>query len=106
MARASLGKEMSEYGQILVAYDESNNAERALSRAISLAKEGTATLSIVVMVPPSAYEETVRNGRNVLGKASTLGPDKFSVRLERYCGMVDPPMRFCRSRRNRKSISL
>jgi len=57
------------YGRILLAYDGSKNAEGALSRATSLAERFGARLTIVVVVPPSAYEETVQSGREVLGKA-------------------------------------
>ncbi len=65
-----IGPQLSGYSQLLLAYDGSENSERALSRAISLAKEHGAALSIVVVVPPSAYEETVENGRKILGKAA------------------------------------
>ena len=57
------------YRRILLAYDGSKNAEGALSRATSLAERYGARLTIVVVVPPSAYEETVQSGREVLGKA-------------------------------------
>jgi nucleotide-binding universal stress UspA family protein len=57
------------YEQILLAYDGSKNAQSALSRAASLAETCRARLTIVVVVPPSAYEETVKSGNEVLGKA-------------------------------------
>lgn len=59
----------SAYKRILVAYDASKNAERALSTAGSLAERYGARLSIVVVLPPSPYDETVQNGREMLGKA-------------------------------------
>lgn len=57
------------YERILLAYDGSKNSEIALSRAASLAEKYGARLTILVVVPPSAYEETVKSGREVLGKA-------------------------------------
>jgi nucleotide-binding universal stress UspA family protein len=69
-AQPSTGPYLSRYQRILIAYDGSENAERALSKAISLAKVQGAPLSIVVVLPPSAYEETVENGKKFLGKAA------------------------------------
>ncbi len=59
----------ADYDRILLAYDGSKNAESALSRATSLAETCGARLTIVVVVPPSAYEETVKSGNEVLGRA-------------------------------------
>lgn len=67
MTRAPAPK--AGYERILLAYDGSKNAESALSRAASMAEACGARLTIVVVVPPSAYEETVQSGREVLGKA-------------------------------------
>ena len=67
MSRASPPK--AGYERILLAYDGSKNSETALSRAASLAERYGARLTIVVVVPPSAFEETVQSGREVLGKA-------------------------------------
>lgn len=58
------------YVRILVAYDGSDNADRALSRAISIAQKGEAALTIVLVVPPSPYDEVLEDGRRVLGRAA------------------------------------
>jgi nucleotide-binding universal stress UspA family protein len=57
------------YERILLAYDGSKNSQSALSKAAALAESCGARLTIVVVVPPSAYEETMRSGREVLAKA-------------------------------------
>ena len=55
--------------RILVARDGSENAERAAEGRIIVAEERNATLAVVVVVPPSAYDEELRNGKEILAKA-------------------------------------
>lgn len=50
------------YGRILVAYDGSDNAERALNRAIDLAKQSKAELRIVVVADTMSYAATASGG--------------------------------------------
>lgn len=63
------GRGTSAYRRILVACDGSENAERALTRAIALAKENGTALIVVVVVPPSAYDKELQYGRDILANA-------------------------------------
>ncbi len=72
-----------QYKQVLAAYDGSKNADRALSRALSIAKEQHASLRIVVVVnttipayspyvpvlPSSAFDNLLRSGKEILNGA-------------------------------------
>ena len=82
--------EKRSYARILVGYDGSDNAKRALDRAIQLAKQSEAELRIVVVADTMTYasyasgglykqydERTKRNAENLadeaLGQARTGG---------------------------------
>jgi nucleotide-binding universal stress UspA family protein len=72
-----------DYKRILVGYDGSKNSERALARAIALAKEQGAALRILVAVstvlpvfspisqslPESTFEEIIQDGKDALADA-------------------------------------
>ncbi len=74
---------MPNYKSILVGYDGSGNSQRALGRAVALAKEHGASLRIVTvadtsmlasapMVPPipeEAFEDLVKNEKDILDDA-------------------------------------
>ena len=62
----------SAYKRILVAYDGSKNAERALTMAITLAEENETALTVVVVVPPSAYDAELSTVRTSLRMPSKL----------------------------------
>jgi len=71
------------YRRILAAYDGSENAKRALQKAVSLARAQSAALQIVVAVslimpvygtaapyyPPGYSEEVMKQGKKILGEA-------------------------------------
>ncbi len=73
----------ADYKRILVGYDGSTNSERALGRAIALAKERRAALRILVAVntvlpvyspispsiPESTFDAIIRDGKDALAKA-------------------------------------
>jgi nucleotide-binding universal stress UspA family protein len=75
-----------DYKRILVGYDGSTNSERALARAMALAKEQGSALKILVVVntvlpvfspisqtlPESTFEEIIQDGRDALMKAVNL----------------------------------
>ena len=80
------GSEVRTYRKILIAYDGSENAKRALGRGISLATEQGAALRIVVAVntvltvygpnapyyPPDYAEQVMKEGKNLLASALDL----------------------------------
>jgi len=70
------------YKKILVGYDGSDNAKRALERAIALASDGRAAVRVVVAVstvfvtygptsyyPPDYAEQALRDGKRILSDA-------------------------------------
>ena len=71
------------YKRILVGYDGSKNSDRALVRAVALAKEQKAALRVLVAVntvlpvyspisstlPESTFEEILQDGKDALAKA-------------------------------------
>ncbi|HVC27160.1 MAG TPA: universal stress protein [Nitrososphaerales archaeon] len=77
------GKDLQPYRKILVGYDGSENAKRALDRAIALSSEQGAALRIVVAVstllmvygptapyyPPGYTDEVMKEGRKLLEAA-------------------------------------
>jgi len=77
------GSTPQDYGRILVGYDGSENSERALARAVALAKKQGASLRILVAVntllpvfspisqtlPESTFEEIIQGGKDALAKA-------------------------------------
>lgn len=50
------------YARIIVGYDGSNNAQRALDRAIELAKQSNAELRIAVVADTMSYAATASGG--------------------------------------------
>lgn len=65
-------KLLPNYRLVLVAFDGSMNSQRALSRAATLAKANGATLKVVVVMPPSPYEEDVKRGNDLLESAVSM----------------------------------
>lgn len=65
-------KLLPNYRLVLVAFDGSMNSQRALSRAAALAKANGATLKVVVVMPPSPYEEDVKRGNDLLESAVSM----------------------------------
>ena len=81
--RPSVPIASEKYKRILVGFDGSENSERALTRAITLASEQGASLSVIVVVnivmmtigpmtpaiPQEVYEDLVNDGKQKLSKA-------------------------------------
>jgi len=80
------GQDVKAYKKILVGYDGSENAKRALARAVALSSGQGATLSVVVAVstaltvygptapyyPPGYPEQIMEEGRKLLEAAMSI----------------------------------